>query len=162
MELSPASQAKYIGWQGALLQPCETGRHGRSGGLRGGFTRVSHPGTASFDACVRSVDGRLLLLCVTPVASKPLPSPRASFQAVRLQKAARCGWPVGPERGYRGVFTKRHIWKLYRLHHPVPVGEGFVMKIVPLFLKSDTASGAWVLRTSRSAFTTDFGAGRFS
>ena len=37
-------------------------------------------------------------------------------------------------------FTKRHIWYyiafiiLYRL------GEGFVMKIVPLFLKADTAS----------------------
>ena len=59
-------------------------------------------------------------------------------------------------------FTKRHIWYyiafiiLYRL------GEGFVMKIVPLFLKADTASGGLGLTNQQiGLYYGTFGAGAF-
>ena len=59
-------------------------------------------------------------------------------------------------------FSKKHIWYyiafiiLYRL------GEGFVMKIVPLFLKTDTAEGGLGLTNQQiGLFYGTFGAGAF-
>ena len=59
-------------------------------------------------------------------------------------------------------FTKKHIWYyiafiiLYRL------GEGFVMKIVPLFLKADTAAGGLGLTNQQiGLYYGTFGAGAF-
>ena len=59
-------------------------------------------------------------------------------------------------------FAKRHIWCyiafiiLYRL------GEGFVMKIVPLFLKADTAAGGLGLSNRQiGLYYGTFGAGAF-
>ena len=68
-ELSPASQAKYIGWQGAFYNLAKLVATGGlvwlAGWLYEGF---STSGTASFDAYVRSWTVVLLLLCVTLVA----------------------------------------------------------------------------------------------
>lgn len=38
-------------------------------------------------------------------------------------------------------FTKKHIWYYIAFIVFYRLGEGFVMKIVPLFLKADTAAG---------------------
>ena len=164
-ELSPASQAKYIGWQGAFYNLAKLVATGGlvwlAGWLYEGF---STSGTASFDAYVRSWTVVLLLLCVTLVALglyhlRALPSGGSASEGRSLRDGLS-----GLREVIGAFFTKRHIWYyiafiiLYRL------GEGFVMKIVPLFLKADTAFGrSWVLRTSRSAFTTGLSArGRFS
>ena len=141
-ELSPASQAKYIGWQGAFYNLAKLVATGGlvwlAGWLYEGF---STSGTASFDAYVRSWTVVLLLLCVTLVALglyhlRALPSGGSASEGRSLRDGLS-----GLKEVIAAFFTKRHIWYyiafiiLYRL------GEGFVMKIVPLFLKADTASG---------------------
>ena len=84
-----------------------------------------------------------------------------------LPGAAAGGHSLG--EGLRGLkeviaafFTKKHIWYyiafiiLYRL------GEGFVMKIVPLFLKADTAAGGLGLTNQQiGLYYGTFGAGAF-
>ena len=156
--------AKYIGWQGAFYNLAKLVATGGlvwlAGWLYEGF---STSGTASFDAYVRSWTVVLLLLCVTLVALglyhlRALPSGGSASEGRSLRDGLS-----GLKEVIAAFFTKRHIWYyiafiiLYRL------GEGFVMKIVPLFLKADTASGGLGLRTSRSAFTTGLSArGRFS
>ena len=141
-ELSPASQAKYIGWQGAFYNLAKLVATGGlvwlAGWLYEGF---SADGASSYDASVGSWTVVLLLLCVTLVALglyhlRALPSGGSASEGRSLRDGLS-----GLKEVIAAFFTKRHIWYyiafiiLYRL------GEGFVMKIVPLFLKADTASG---------------------
>ena len=141
-ELSPASQAKYIGWQGAFYNLAKLVATGGlvwlAGWLCDGFSAV---GASSYDASVGSWTVVLLLLCVTLVALglyhlRALPSGGSASEGRSLRDGLS-----GLKEVIAAFFTKRHIWYyiafiiLYRL------GEGFVMKIVPLFLKADTASG---------------------
>jgi len=163
-ELTTQDQAKYIGWQGAFYNLAKLVATGGlvwlAGWLYEGF---SADGASSYDASVGSWTVVLLLLCVTLVALglyhlRALPSGGSASEGRSLRDGLS-----GLREVIGAFFTKRHIWYyiafiiLYRL------GEGFVMKIVPLFLKADTASGAWGFRTSRSAFTTGLSApGLFS
>ena len=141
-ELTTQDQAKYIGWQGAFYNLAKLVATGGlvwlAGWLYEGF---STSGTASFDAYVRSWTVVLLLLCVTLVALglyhlRALPSGGSASEGRSLRDGLS-----GLKEVIAAFFTKRHIWYyiafiiLYRL------GEGFVMKVVPLFLKADTASG---------------------
>ena len=162
-ELSPASQAKYIGWQGAFYNLAKLVATGGlvwlAGWLYEGF---STSGTASFDAYVRSWTVVLLLLCVTLVALglyhlRALPSGGSASEGRSLRDGLS-----GLKEVIAAFFTKRHIWYyiafiiLYRL------GEGFVMKIVPLFLKADTASGGLGLSNQQiGLYYGTFGAGAF-
>ena len=162
-ELSPASQAKYIGWQGAFYNLAKLVATGGlvwlAGWLYEGF---STSGTASFDAYVRSWTVVLLLLCVTLVALglyhlRALPSGGSASEGRSLRDGLS-----GLKEVIAAFFTKRHIWYyiafiiLYRL------GEGFVMKIVPLFLKADTASGGLGLTNQQiGLYYGTFGAGAF-
>ena len=162
-ELSPASQAKYIGWQGAFYNLAKLVATGGlvwlAGWLYEGF---STSGTASFDAYVRSWTVVLLLLCVTLVALglyhlRALPSGGSASEGRSLQDDL-----IGLREVIGAFFTKRHFWYyiafiiLYRL------GEGFVMKIVPLFLKADTASGGLGLTNQQiGLYYGTFGAGAF-
>ena len=162
-ELSPASQAKYIGWQGAFYNLAKLVATGGlvwlAGWLYEGF---STSGTASFDAYVRSWTVVLLLLCVTLVALglyhlRALPSGGSASEGCSLRDGLS-----GLREVIGAFFTKRLIWYyiafiiLYRL------GEGFVMKIVPLFLKADTASGGLGLTNQQiGLYYGTFGAGAF-
>ena len=162
-ELSPASQAKYIGWQGAFYNLAKLVATGGlvwlAGWLYEGF---STSGTASFDAYVRSWTVVLLLLCVTLVALglyhlRALPSGGSASEGRSLRDGLS-----GLREVIGAFFTKRPIWYyiafiiLYRL------GEGFVMKIVPLFLKADTASGGLGLTNQQiGLYYGTFGAGAF-
>ena len=148
---------------GRVLQPCETVATGGlvwlAGWLYEGF---STSGTASFDAYVRSWTVVLLLLCVTLVALglyhlRALPSGGSASEGRSLRDGLS-----GLKEVIAAFFTKRHIWYyiafiiLYRL------GEGFVMKIVPLFLKADTASGGLGLTNQQiGLYYGTFGAGAF-
>ena len=149
---------------GGFLQPCETGRHGRSGvacgvALRGflGRRRVFLRRLCGF------VDGRFAAPVRHARRFGPLPSPRASFRRFGFRRPLAAGWPFGPERGYRGVLHQTAYLVLYRLHHPVPVGRGLRDEDRSAVPQSGyRIRGAWGFRTSRSAFTTGLSApGRF-
>ena len=162
-ELTTQDQAKYIGWQGAFYNLAKLVATGGlvwlAGWLYEGF---STSGTASFDAYVRSWTVVLLILCVTLVALglyhlRALPSGGSASEGRSLRDGLS-----GLKEVITAFFTKRHIWYylgfiiLYRL------GEGFVMKIVPLFLKADTASGGLGLTNQQiGLYYGTFGAGAF-
>ena len=162
-ELTTQDQAKYIGWQGAFYNLAKLVATGGlvwfAGFLYEGFSAV---GAATFDAYVRSWTVVLLLLCVTLVALglyhlRALPSGGSASEGRSLRDGLS-----GLREVIGAFFTKRHIWYyiafiiLYRL------GEGFVMKIVPLFLKADTASGGLGLSNQQiGLYYGTFGAGAF-
>ena len=162
-ELSPASQAKYIGWQGAFYNLAKLVATGGlvwlAGWLYEGF---SADGASSYDASVGSWTVVLLILCGTLVALglyhlRALPSGGSASEGRSLRDGLS-----GLREVIGAFFMKRHIWYyiafiiLYRL------GEGFVMKIVPLFLKADTASGGLGLTNQQiGLYYGTFGAGAF-
>ena len=162
-ELSTEDQAKYIGWQGAFYNLAKLVATGGlvwfAGWLYEGFNAGS---AASFDAYVRSWSIVLSILCGILVLlglyhSRALPSSEQPAAAHSLKEGLS-----GLKEVIGAFFTKRHIWYyiafiiLYRL------GEGFVMKIVPLFLKADTASGGLGLTNQQiGLYYGTFGAGAF-
>ncbi len=162
-ELSTADQAKYIGWQGAFYNLAKLVATGGLVWLAGWlYESFSADGTATFDASVRSWTVVLAILCATLVALgayhlRALPSGGAASERHSLREGLS-----GLKEVIAAFFTKRHIWYyiafiiLYRL------GEGFVMKIVPLFLKADTASGGLGLTNQQiGLYYGTFGAGAF-
>lgn len=141
-ELSTEDQAKYIGWQGAFYNLAKLVASGGlvwlAGCLYEGF---SASGTATFDAYVRSWTVVLIILCCFLVLlgiyhGRVLPAGGSAADEHSLREGLRSLKEVVVT-----FFAKKHIWYyiafiiLYRL------GEGFVMKIVPLFLKADVVSG---------------------
>ena len=103
-----------------------------------------------------------MILCATLVALgayhlRALPSGGSAAEHHSLREGLS-----GLKEVIAAFFTKKHIWYyitfiiLYRL------GEGFVMKIVPLFLKADTASGGLGLTNQQiGLYYGTFGAGAF-
>ena len=162
-ELTTQDQAKYIGWQGAFYNLAKLVATGGlvwlAGWLYEGF---SADGASSYDASVGSWTVVLLILCGTLVALglyhlRALPSGGSASEGCSLRDGLS-----GLREVIGAFFTKRHIWYyiafiiLYRL------GEGFVMKIVPLFLKADTASGGLGLTNQQiGLYYGTFGAGAF-
>jgi len=105
------------------------------------YESFSAEGTATFGAYVRSWTAVLVILCGALVALgayhlRALPSGGGAAERRSLRDGLS-----GLKEVIAAFFTKRHIWYyiafiiLYRL------GEGFVMKIVPLFLKADASAG---------------------
>mgnify|MGYP001121811008 FL=1 len=162
-ELTTQDQAKYIGWQGAFYNLAKLVATGGlvwfAGWLYEGF---SADGASSYDASVRSWTVVLLLLCAALVALglyhlRALPSGGSASEGRSLRDGLS-----GLKEVVGAFFQKKHIWYylgfiiLYRL------GEGFVMKIVPLFLKADTASGGLGLTNQQiGLYYGTFGAGAF-
>ena len=162
-ELTTQDQAKYIGWQGAFYNLAKLVATGGlvwfAGFLYEGFSAV---GAATFDAYVRSWTvvlaifcGLLVLLGVYHVRALPAGGGAAERHSLRDGLS-------GLKEVVGAFFQKKHIWYylgfiiLYRL------GEGFVMKIVPLFLKADTASGGLGLTNQQiGLYYGTFGAGAF-
>lgn len=163
-ELSSADQAKYIGWQGAFYNLAKLFATGvliwLSGWLFDRFRAGAATDVEAYGAAwpyVLYVVGALLLA--------------AGLWHVRVlpegaNAAAGSSSLADGLRGLREViasfFTKKHIWYyiafiiLYRL------GEGFVMKIVPLFLKSSVEQGGLGLTNQQfGLFYGTFGSGAF-
>ena len=163
-ELSKQDQAKYIGWQGAfynLAKLVATGLlvyiagvlidHFRAGGAT--------PQEAALPAwTVIMVACGAILVLLGLYHLKSLPSSAAPQSQPRSAGAVMGElWAV-----IRDFFTKKYIgWYilfiiLYRL------GEGFVMKIVPLFLKAPRADGGLGLSEQQiGVFYGSFGAAAF-
>ena len=162
-ELSTEDQAKYIGWQGAFYNLAKLVATGGlvwlAGWLYEGFLE---DGVASFDASMHSWTLVLVILCFILVLlgvyhSRALPSNGGVAERHSLREGLSSLKEV-----VAAFFMKRHIWYyiafiiLYRL------GEGFVMKIVPLFLKADPASGGLGLTNQQiGLYYGTFGAGAF-
>ena len=162
-ELTTQDQAKYIGWQGAFYNLAKLVATGGlvwfAGFLYEGFSAV---GAATFDAYVRSWTVVLAILCGLLVLLgvyhvRALPSGGSASEGRSLRDGLS-----GLKEVVGAFFQKKHIWYylgfiiLYRL------GEGFVMKIVPLFLKADTASGGLGLTNQQiGLYYGTFGAGAF-
>lgn len=162
-ELSTQQQAKYIGWQGAFYNLAKLVATGGLVWMAGWlYNRFSAAGAASFDASVQSwsiifsiLSGTLLLLGIYHL--RALPAGRAAEGEHSLREGLQSLKEV-----IAAFFTKRHIWYyiafiiLYRL------AEGFVMKIVPLFLKSSVAEGGLGLSNQQiGLYYGSFGAGAF-
>ena len=120
-ELNKQDQAKYIGWQGAFYNIAKIVA---SGGLvwLAGALLVGFGG----------VEGAAVMLLLGFYHMRMLPSGGAAASGA---KSARETWEQ-LVAVIKDFFLKKHIWYyiafiiLYRL------AEGFVMKIVPLFLKA--------------------------
>lgn len=146
-ELDKQQQAKYIGWQGAFYNIAKIVASGGLvwlagwllkyfGGVEGATAEVRHEATVQAWMCVMLALATVMLLLAV-YHLRMLPSGGAAAtetKSVRetLEKL---------QSVIKDFFQKRHIWYyisfiiLYRL------AEGFVMKIVPLFLKAERSAG---------------------
>ncbi len=142
-ELSKQDQARYIGWQGAFYNLAKLVATGFLVYVAGVLMDSFRAGGADDSSAALSSWTVIMLACCALMIllglyhARSLPSGGAASAEVRtVSDGLRELWLV-----IREFFTKKHIgWYilfiiLYRL------GEGFVMKIVPLFLKADVADG---------------------
>lgn len=147
-ELTPSEQAKYIGWQGAFYNIAKIVA---TGGLvyLAGVLIENYGGGSGADAEATILASRkawmiiMAVLCAVMVLLGiyhifMLPSGKK-----REQKEQRTAGQVMTELGnvLLAFFKKSHI--VYYLFFIIlyRFAEGFVMKIVPLFLKADRAMG---------------------
>lgn len=136
-ELDEQEQAKYIGWQGAFYNVAKIIGTGALVYLAGAL-KDSYDGE---DAVLYSWTVIMLILgavmcCLGLYHVRMLPSGRHAHRASSFSESMSQLWSV-----IRAFFVKKHIIYyicfiiLYRF------AEGFVMKIVPLFLKAGRAAG---------------------
>lgn len=155
-ELSVGDQARYIGWQGAYYNLAKLVATGglvwAVGWLQGRME------TAAAWAAVMSALGALLL-GLGAWHARVLPHGRRGA-------GPRGSAPGGGLGALRGVmasfFAKRHVWVYVGFIVAYRLGEGFVMKIVPLFLKSGAGEGGLGLTNRQiGLYYGIFGAGAF-
>lgn len=141
-ELSQQEQAKYIGWQGAFYNLAKLVATGLLVYLAG--TLIDHFKATGADAHSAALSSWTIIMgvcCAMMVLlglyhAKALPSGGRSAEVRSVRESMAELWAV-----IKDFFSKKYIgWYilfiiLYRL------GEGFVMKIVPLFLKADVSAG---------------------
>ena len=164
-ELSKTDQAKYIGWQGAFYNLAKLIATGLLVYIAG--VLINHyeaSGATNQEAALPAWTVIMLACCAILVLLSIwhriiLPSSQKENTA-----AGRSSSEIMKELGevIRDFFTKKHIWLyiafiiLYRL------GEGFVIKIVPLFLKADRAVGGLGLSEQQiGVYYGSFGAAAF-
>lgn len=161
-ELSEQDQAKYIGWQGAFYNIAKLVATGLLVYLAGVLIDAREAagatsGEAALYAWTIIMGAAAVLLVVLGIYHRfTLPA--------GLKKEGGENKSAGEElKAVIGdFFKKKNIWLyiafiiLYRL------GEGFVMKIVPLFLKADVAAGGLGLSEQQiGLYYGTFGAGAF-
>ncbi len=164
-ELSQKDQAKYIGWQGAfynLAKLLATGLLVYVAGMLMESYRAA--GATEIEAAlpawtiIISVCGAILLI-LGLYHAKTLPSGGAAVEPENRTASDIMNelWVV-----IRDFFSKKYIWWYIAFIIFYRLGEGFVMKIVPLFLKADVASGGLGLTEKQiGLFYGTFGAAAF-
>ncbi|MBQ8838141.1 MAG: MFS transporter [Bacteroidales bacterium] len=161
-ELSEQDQAKYIGWQGAFYNIAKLVATGLLVYLAGVLIDAREAvGATSYEAALYAwtviMTAAAVLLVILGIYHRfSLPAGLRTDDAERKSAGEELKAVIGD------FFRKKHIWLyiafiiLYRL------GEGFVMKIVPLFLKTDVASGGLGLSEQQiGLYYGTFGAGAF-
>lgn len=139
-ELSQQDQAKYIGWQGAFYNLAKLVATGLFVTLAGTLmTKFRAGGATELQAAIKGW-GTVMFLCCAVLLIFGIYHSRVLPPSTRKREGkVSVGKEIATVIG--SFFKKKYIgWYilfiiLYRL------GEGFVMKIVPLFLKADTAVG---------------------
>lgn len=144
-ELSTEEQAKYIGWQGAFYNIAKIVASGGLVYLAGymieKYTEVDPDGVLA--ANKRAWITVMALLCVVMV----LLGIYHIFMLPKSREAAKTGDHTAKDvmkdllDVLAAFFRKRHIWYYLSLVVLYRFAEGFVMKIVPLFLKADKTIG---------------------
>ena len=161
-ELSSSDQAKYIGIQGAFYNLAKLVATGGLVWLAGWlFERFAASGSDAEAASRWAWSVVLSILGILLVA--------AGAWHIRMLPSGGSGAarPSGEIFGnLREVvvsfFGKRHIWYYILFIIMYRLGEGFVMKLVPLFLKADTAAGGLGLSNQQiGLYYGTFGAGAF-
>ena len=161
-ELSEQDQAKYIGWQGAFYNIAKLVATGLLVYLAGVLIDSKEAaGATSSEAALHAwtiiMAAAAVLLIVLGIYHRfSLPAGYRSERALETSIGEELKAVIGD------FFKKKHIWLyiafiiLYRL------GEGFVMKIVPLFLKADVSAGGLGLSEQQiGLYYGTFGAGAF-
>lgn len=140
-ELSEQDQAKYIGWQGAFYNIAKLVATGLLVYLAGVLIDMQKAGGATEAAAAlyawTTIMGAaaVLLICLGIYHRFVLPAGKRAENSEQKSSLQELKEVISD------FFSKKNIWIyiafiiLYRL------GEGFVMKIVPLFLKADVAAG---------------------
>lgn len=172
-ELSTAQQAKYIGWQGAFYNIAKIAATGGLVYLSGYLIERFTPAGAT-DAMAAFLANRnawmiiMGILSVTMIALGfyhifilPGRSKSAAEVAAAHSRTAsdvmRELWSV-----LRAFFTKKYIWYYIAFIILYRFGEGFVVKIVPLFLKAERAAGGLGLDNQQiGVYYGTFGAAAF-
>lgn len=147
-ELSTEEQAKYIGWQGAFYNIAKIIATGGLVYLAGYLIESYGGGTGADAAAVLSANQRawmiiMAILCVVMVLLGIYHMFMLPSGGSKAKKEARSTKEVMSELGnvLLAFFKKRHI--VYYLFFIIlyRFAEGFVMKIVPLFLKAGRDMG---------------------
>lgn len=161
-ELSEQDQAKYIGWQGAFYNLAKLVATGLLVFLAGMLIDSREAAGASPEKAALYAwtiimgAAAVLLICLGIYHRLSLPAGKRKEEAQKTSAGEELKAVI------KDFFSKKNIWIyiafiiLYRL------AEGFVMKIVPLFLKADTASGGLGLSEQQiGLYYGTFGAGAF-
>ncbi|WP_297974133.1 MFS transporter [uncultured Bacteroides sp.] len=146
-ELDKQEQAKYIGWQGAFYNIAKIVASGGLvwlagwlleyfGGEAGATETARHEATVQAWMVVMLLLGGIMLL-LGMYHVKMLPSGGAA-----AGQSTSAGETMQRLIGViKDFFTKKHIWYYIAFIIIYRLAEGFVMKIVPLFLKAERAAG---------------------
>lgn len=171
--LSNAEQSKYIGWQGAFYNIAKIVVTGGlvylSGYLINKFAAGDTSAAATF-AANRSAWMIIMVILsvvmvvlgvyhifVLPQGSKPHMQGDGNGGKRSAGEVVRELWLVLKE-----FFTKKYIWVYIAFILLYRFGEGFVVKIVPLFLKADRAAGGLGLDNQQiGVYYGTFGAAAF-
>ena len=153
-ELDKEEQARWIGWQGAFYNIAKLAATGGLVWLAGWMMdKYSSPVMAW--SIVFGVLGALMLvfglyhLRVLPCSQNRGTAPNGAARAdgspekgnTTATKGEKISFWSGLGEVFSDFFKKTHIWYYIAFIIIYRLGEGFVMKIVPLFLKADTAVG---------------------
>lgn len=146
-ELDKQDQAKYIGWQGAFYNIAKIVASGglvwlagwllkRFGGVPEATEAVRHEATVQAWTIVMLLMGVIMVL-LGLYHTKMLPSGGAAAgKSTSAKETMQRLIEV-----IKDFFKKRHIWYYIAFIIIYRLAEGFVMKIVPLFLKAERAVG---------------------
>ena len=154
-ELSKDLQAKFIGWQGAFYNIAKVFAMGGLVYLAGALK--DHVGIVQAWMTVMGLCGGILFL-LGLYHIRMLPSGgAATAHADSFGGAMR-----ETKRIFLEFFKKKYIWIYFAFILFYRFAEGLVIKIVPLFLKADTASGGLGLTNQQiGLYYGTFGAGAF-
>lgn len=161
--LDSRQQARYIGWQGAFYNLAKLVATGGLVWFAGWFhDRLAGGGADTGGAWVDAWAAVLTVLCAVLIVLgllhiRTLPAGETPKSRPSLDEGLRSLGEV-----FRAFFVKRHIWYYIAFIIVYRLGEGLVMKIVPLFLKSDVAAGGLGLSNQQiGLYYGTFGAAAF-
>lgn len=135
-ELNNSQQSRYIGWQGAFYNIAKIVGTGLLVWLAGTLGEHGMGPKGAWIAVLGCVAAMMLLLSLYNAWMIPShDSKNAGAKASAKQVAAELKAVI------KDFFTKRYIWYYIAFIILYRFAEGFVIKIVPIFLKSGVAEG---------------------